>query len=58
MASQKKKLESFHFLHMHYAGSMVNLDQYHHSLWCLLSALENRCSEFTERRNGLVLAES
>ena len=38
MASQKKKLESFHFLHLEYEGSIVNLDHDHHSLWCLFRA--------------------
>ena len=38
MASQKKKLESFHFLHLEYEGSIVDLDHDHHSLWCLFRA--------------------
>ena len=38
MASQKKKLESSHFLHLEHEGSIVNLDHDHHSLWCLFRA--------------------
>ena len=38
MASQKKKLESFHFLHLEYEGSIVDLDHDPHSLWCLFWA--------------------
>lgn len=41
MAPQKKKLGSFHFLHMEYEESTINLECDCHSLWCLLSALED-----------------
>ena len=42
MAPQKKKSESFHFLHMEYEESIINLEHDHHSLSCLLSALEDK----------------
>lgn len=42
MASQKKKSESFHFLHMEYEGSIIKLEHDHHSLWYSLCALEDK----------------
>lgn len=42
MAPRKKKSKSFHFLHMGYEESIINLGHDHHSLWSLLSALNTQ----------------